>query len=58
LSGSSSPIAAALECRACAPLAVTRKAAAGLGWWPGLAAGWGWLRRGGWTVTWFELRNG
>jgi len=41
LSGSSSPIAAALECRTCAPLAVTRKAAAGLGWWPGLAAGWG-----------------
>ena len=24
----------------------------------GLAARWGWLRRGGRTVTWFELRHG
>jgi anti-sigma regulatory factor (Ser/Thr protein kinase) len=24
----------------------------------GLAARWGWLRRGGRTVTWFELRDG
>jgi anti-sigma regulatory factor (Ser/Thr protein kinase) len=24
----------------------------------GVAARWGWRRRGGWTVTWFELSHG
>jgi anti-sigma regulatory factor (Ser/Thr protein kinase) len=30
----------------------------GLGLVTGLAARWGWRRRGGRTVTWFELRHG
>lgn len=30
----------------------------GLGLVAGLAARWGWWRRGGRTVTWFELRHG
>jgi anti-sigma regulatory factor (Ser/Thr protein kinase) len=30
----------------------------GLGLVAGLAARWGWRRRGGRTVTWFELRHG
>jgi hypothetical protein len=30
----------------------------GLGLVAGLAVGWGWWRRGGPTVTWFELRHG
>ncbi len=30
----------------------------GLGLVAGLAARWGWQRRGGRTVTWFELRHG
>ena len=30
----------------------------GLGLVTALAARWGWRRRGGWTVTWFELQHG
>jgi hypothetical protein len=51
------PIAAALGCRSCALLAGMRKAA-GRQMVAGLAARWGWRRRGGRTVTWFELRLG
>jgi Histidine kinase-like ATPase domain len=29
----------------------------GLGLVAGLAVRWGWRRRGGWTVTWFELQH-
>ena len=44
-------------CRGCGP-AGEAEGGRGLGLVAGLAARWGWRRRGGRTVTWFELRHG
>jgi anti-sigma regulatory factor (Ser/Thr protein kinase) len=40
------------------PAADDAEAGRGLRLVAGLAAQWGWRRRGGRTVTWFELRHG
>ena len=40
------------------PAADDAEGGRGLGLVAGLATAWGWQRRGGRTVTWFELRHG